>query len=237
MAQGLLHNLVVWRGDFILVVTRSIYYTLSFIFFGLWELKTLFFNSRIFQINDKVSKCTERHMNRYISHLRCECIPTRTFNFRILRRHFKALSLLKFFLILKQNSTKHGIIGEHLFSQSGNLRPFSVVNSPASTFDFSYPKPSCLKPFKPRSSLTHSSRCSFSTGELRHCKKNWNSESALPIELLMFHSEIMPEKKITRKADKNYNQLVRVTYSSDWEETCQPCSKVGHLSACTITCP
>lgn len=30
MAQGLLHNLVVWSGDLIQVVTRSIYYTLSF---------------------------------------------------------------------------------------------------------------------------------------------------------------------------------------------------------------
>lgn len=37
MAQGLLHNLVVWSVDLIQVVTRSIYYTLSFFIF-VWPL-------------------------------------------------------------------------------------------------------------------------------------------------------------------------------------------------------
>lgn len=75
---------------------------------------------------------------------------------------------------------------------------FSAAGSSANTFYFSSAKPPCLQPFKYKTSLTHSSRCSFSTGDLLVCRREVgngknSSQSAFASEQFMFHFAITPQ--------------------------------------------
>lgn len=188
-------------------MTRSMYYTPFFHFFvtngslKLWSLKIHIFKNMIdwHSTEAQKNKCVYVFLFFY-------SIP------EIFQSSILCLSCVNwicrvfFFFLFSNDGTKWTAVARHY--QNVFLAPlngqwqhktcvFSAAGSSANTFYFSSAKPPCLQPFKYKTSLTDSSRCSFSTGDLLLCREVGNgkksSQSAFASEQFMFHFAITPQ--------------------------------------------